>query len=88
MDRTPTKKANFEFKVVTGDISEDVAKAFIINTQQYGFDVDMKRASPARSPAEVRPTVPVVHQSLPEETEEEAESSTMEDEEENEDTSS
>ena len=88
MDRTPTRKANFEFKVVTGDISEDVAKASIINTQQYGFDVDIERASTARSPAVVRPTGPVVHQSFPEETEEEAESSIMEDDEEIEDTSS
>ena len=47
--------------------------------------MDIKRASTARSPVIVRLTGPVVHQSLPEETEEETESSTMGDDEENED---
>ena len=42
MDRTPTKKAKFEFIVKTGEISEEVAKSYVVNTQQYGFQISCR----------------------------------------------
>ncbi len=40
MDATPRKWTRHEFKIRTGEIAKDVAKGFLITTQQYGFAVE------------------------------------------------
>ncbi len=40
MDATPSKRTRYEFKIRTGEITKDVAKGFLITTQQYGFAVE------------------------------------------------
>ncbi len=57
MGRTPTKKAKFEFTVKTGEISKEVAKSYVVNTQQYGFQISCRTVTQARGSQNTRTTL-------------------------------
>ena len=42
MDRSPTQKIDFDFTVTTGEVSKEVAKSFVVTTQQFEFEITGK----------------------------------------------
>ena len=43
MDRSPTQRVNFELMVTHEEVSKEVAKSFVVTTQQLGFQITGKQ---------------------------------------------